>query len=104
MTRAPNGLSCAHRAACPVVVVPLARPPVRDPYGQVVLGLNTTVPDDSATSFGFREAARRGFRLRVVAAHPGTRPARVATPTRPQRSGPTCARTRSVSPTYGSNC
>lgn len=64
-----NGLACASRAACPVVVVPRADPPVRDPYGQVVLGLNSAAPDDSTTYFAFREAARRGARLQVVVAH-----------------------------------
>lgn len=63
------GLACVSRAACPVVVVPHAEPPVRDPYGQVVLGLNSFAPDDSTTFFGFREAARRGARLLVVTAH-----------------------------------
>lgn len=62
-----SGLACASRAACPVVVVPHAEPPVRDPYGQVVFGLSSAAPDDRATFFGFREAALRGARLRVVA-------------------------------------
>ncbi|MGW6707877.1 universal stress protein [Streptomyces sp. NPDC054956] len=64
-----NGLACAGRAACPVVVVPRADPPAHDPYGQVVLGLNSAAPDDSTTHFAFREAARRGARLQVVVAH-----------------------------------
>lgn len=64
-----NGIACASRAACPVVVVPRAEPPLRDPYGQVVLGLNSAAPDESTTYFGFREAARRGARLQVVVAH-----------------------------------
>ncbi|MFZ3469971.1 universal stress protein [Streptomyces sp. 4.24] len=49
-----NGLACASRAARPVVVA---------------LGLNSAAPDDSTTSFAFREAARRGARLQVVVAH-----------------------------------
>ncbi|WP_424213948.1 universal stress protein [Streptomyces sp. BI20] len=65
-----NGLACASRAACPVVVVPHAEPPLRDPYGQVVLGVNSAAPDDSTTFFAFREASRRGARLQVVVAHP----------------------------------
>lgn len=64
-----NGIACASRAACPVVVVPAVEPPARDPYGQVVLGLNSAAPDDSTTHFAFREATRRGARLRGVVAH-----------------------------------
>lgn len=64
-----NGIACASQAACPVVVVPRAEPPVHDPYGQVVLGLNSAAPDPSTTYFAFREAARRGARLQVVVAH-----------------------------------
>ncbi|WP_405493311.1 universal stress protein [Streptomyces sp. NBC_00096] len=64
-----NGIACAGRAACPVVVVPRADPPLHDPYGKVVLGLNSAAPDDSTTWFAFREAARRGARLEVVVAH-----------------------------------
>ncbi|WP_330330202.1 universal stress protein [Streptomyces sp. NBC_00536] len=64
-----NGLACASRAACPVVVVPRAEPPSHDPYGQVVLGLNSAAPDDGTSHFAFREASRRGARLQVVAAH-----------------------------------
>ncbi|MER5730102.1 universal stress protein [Streptomyces sp. NPDC002138] len=64
-----NGLACASRAACPVVVVPRAAPPLRDPYGQVVIGLNGCAPDDSTSHFAFREASRRGARLRVVTAY-----------------------------------
>lgn len=64
-----NGIACASQAACPVVVVPRAEPPLHDPYGQVVLGLNSAAPDASTTSFAFREAARRGARLQVVVAH-----------------------------------
>lgn len=69
-----NGLACAGRAACPVVVVPRTAPATGDPYGRVVLGVNSTAPDDSTTSFGFREAARRGARLRVVVAYPWSGP------------------------------
>ncbi|MFF1414232.1 universal stress protein [Streptomyces sp. NPDC058289] len=72
-----NGIACAGQAACPVVVVPRAEPPLHDPYGQVVLGLNSAVPDASTTSFAFREAARRGARLQVVVAH--ARPGRTFT-------------------------
>lgn len=64
-----NGIACASQAACPVVVVPRAEPPLHDPYGQVVLGLNSAAPDASTTYFAFREAARRGARLQVVVAH-----------------------------------
>ncbi|MFI5765584.1 universal stress protein [Streptomyces sp. NPDC051563] len=64
-----NGIACASQAACPVVVVPRAEPPLHDPYGQVVLGLNSAAPDPSTTSFAFGEAARRGARLQVVVAH-----------------------------------
>ncbi len=64
-----NGIACAGQAACPVVVVSRAEPPAHDPYGQVVLGLNSAAPDPSTTYFAFREAARRGARLQVVAAH-----------------------------------
>ncbi|MFI5985125.1 universal stress protein [Streptomyces sp. NPDC051555] len=64
-----NGLACASRAACPVVVVPSGEPALRDPYDQVVLGLNSAAPDDSTSHFAFREASRRGARLQVVVAH-----------------------------------
>ncbi|MFF3210874.1 universal stress protein [Streptomyces sp. NPDC002886] len=64
-----NGIACAGQAACPVVVVPRAEPPLHDPYGQVVLGLNSAAPDASTTYFAFREAALRGARLQVVVAH-----------------------------------
>ncbi|WP_327252555.1 universal stress protein [Streptomyces sp. NBC_01244] len=64
-----NGIACAGQAACPVVVVPCAEPPVHDPYGQVVLGLNSAAPDPSTTYFAFREAARRGARLQAVVAY-----------------------------------
>ncbi|MEV7523380.1 universal stress protein [Streptomyces sp. NPDC091371] len=70
-----NGLACASRAACPVVVVPRAGPSARDPYGQVVLGVNSASPDDSTTFFAFREAALRRARLQVVVAHPWPAPA-----------------------------
>ncbi|MEV7724016.1 universal stress protein [Streptomyces sp. NPDC087917] len=76
-----NGLACAARAACPVVVVPRAPAALRDPYGQLVLGVNAAAPDDSTTHFAFREASRRGARLRVVVAHPWAGP--VFTPAGP---------------------
>ncbi|MFJ8018131.1 universal stress protein [Streptomyces sp. NPDC096339] len=77
-----NGLACASRAACPVVVVPRADPPrtaptARDPYGLVVLGVNGAAPDPGTTAFAFREAARRGARLRVVVARPRPAPAQL---------------------------
>lgn len=56
---------------------PARRPPLHDPYGQVVLGLNSAAPDASTTSFAFSEAARRGARLQVVVAH--ARPGRTFT-------------------------
>ncbi|WP_077799122.1 universal stress protein [Streptomyces sp. JHA26] len=70
-----NGLAAARDARCPVVVVP--RPgrevhgaPPAEPGPRVVVGLHVDSPDDAVLSFAFAEAARRGARLQVVAAHP----------------------------------
>ncbi|MFE9253695.1 universal stress protein [Streptomyces sp. NPDC006879] len=64
-----NGLACAGRAACPVVVVPRAEPPLWEPHGQIVLGVNGTCPDAATTAFAFQEASRRGAKLQVVTAY-----------------------------------
>ncbi|MET9774050.1 universal stress protein [Streptomyces sp. NPDC006367] len=70
-----NGLAAARDAECPVVVVP--RPgrevhgePPAGPGPRVVVGLHVDSPDDGVLSFAFTEAARRGARLQVIAAHP----------------------------------
>ncbi|MFB6617704.1 hypothetical protein ACFCV9_26405 [Streptomyces sp. NPDC056367] len=81
-----NGPACAARAACPVVVVPRADPPARDPYGLVAPGVNGAAPDGRTTVFAFREAAP------CAGPAPGWwRP--------PRRS---CVRTRSASPRWRS--
>ncbi|GGW88842.1 universal stress protein [Streptomyces noursei] len=74
-----NGLACAARSACPVVVVPrpdragaergpdgeLVRPAVR----QVTLGVDASSDEPAAIGFAFAEAARRGARLQVVSGY-----------------------------------
>ncbi|MFI1204206.1 universal stress protein [Streptomyces sp. NPDC020883] len=74
-----NGLACAARSACPVVVVP--RPDragtERGPDGeavppavrQVTLGMDPSSDEPAAVGFAFAEAARRGARLRVVSGY-----------------------------------
>ncbi|MGG2463277.1 universal stress protein [Streptomyces sp. RGM 3693] len=74
-----NGLACAARSACPVVVVP--RPDragtERGPDGeavppavrQVTLGVDASSDEPAAIGFAFAEAARRGARLRVVSGY-----------------------------------
>ncbi|MFE4020661.1 universal stress protein [Streptomyces sp. NPDC059101] len=74
-----NGLACAARSACPVVVVP--RPDragtERGPDGeavppavrQVTLGVDASTDEPAALDFAFAEAARRGARLRVVSGY-----------------------------------
>ncbi|MEU7639817.1 MULTISPECIES: universal stress protein [unclassified Streptomyces] len=74
-----NGLACAARSACPVVVVP--RPDragtERGPDGeavppavrQVTLGVDASADEPAALDFAFAEAARRGARLRVVSGY-----------------------------------
>ncbi len=70
-----NGIAAARDAECPVAVIPR---PGREVHGEapagpgprVVVGLHVDSPDDAALSFAFTEAALRGARLQVVAAHP----------------------------------
>ncbi|MGW5116945.1 universal stress protein [Streptomyces noursei] len=74
-----NGLACAARSACPVVVVP--RPDragtERGPDGeavppadrQVTLGVDAASDEPAAIGFAFAEAERRGARLRVVSGY-----------------------------------
>ncbi|MFH9011962.1 universal stress protein [Streptomyces sp. NPDC017943] len=70
-----TSMAVARDAACPVVVVPR---PGREapgdagsgPYSRVVVGLKVDGPDEATLEFAFTEAARRGARLRAVAAYP----------------------------------
>ncbi|MGW3991402.1 universal stress protein [Streptomyces sp. NPDC004830] len=70
-----TSMAVARDAACPVVVVPR---PGREapgdagsgPRSRVVVGLKVDGPDEATLAFAFTEAARRGARLRAVAAYP----------------------------------
>ncbi|MFD8150936.1 MULTISPECIES: universal stress protein [unclassified Streptomyces] len=70
-----TSMAAARDAECPVVVVP--RPgrevpggAVPGPGSRVVVGLKVDGPDEATLAFAFEEAARRGARLRAVAAYP----------------------------------
>ncbi len=70
-----TSMAVARDAACPVVVVP--RPgregsgdAASGPGSHVVVGLKVDGPDEATLEFAFTEAARRGARLRAVAAYP----------------------------------
>ncbi|MCK7626751.1 universal stress protein [Streptomyces sp. RS10V-4] len=74
-----NGLACAARSACPVVVVPrpdragTRRGPdgeaVAPPERQVTLGVDAGADEPAGVGFAFAEAARRGARLTVVSGY-----------------------------------
>ncbi|WP_079064442.1 universal stress protein [Streptomyces sp. NRRL F-4489] len=74
-----NGLACAARSACPVVVVPRPDRPGtrRGPDGEAVapqearvtLGLDAGADEPAGVGFAFAEAARRGARLSVVSGY-----------------------------------
>ncbi|MFJ5674694.1 universal stress protein [Streptomyces sp. NPDC093097] len=74
-----NGMACAARSACPVVVVPrpdragteqgLDGEAVRPSVRQVTLGVDASSDEPAALGFAFAEAARRGARLRVVSGY-----------------------------------
>ncbi|GGY33781.1 universal stress protein [Streptomyces djakartensis] len=71
-----NSMAAARDAECPVIVVPRAgrEAPedagVAGPGSPVVVGLKAAGPDEATLEFAFAEAARRGARLRAVAAYP----------------------------------
>ncbi|MFH8571408.1 universal stress protein [Streptomyces sp. NPDC017993] len=69
-----NGLACAARAACPVVVVPRpdrggGRVGADRDGRQVTLGVEVSAEEPGAIGFAFAEASRRGARLKVVSGY-----------------------------------
>ncbi|WP_324290338.1 universal stress protein [Streptomyces sp. H27-H1] len=88
-----NGIACAGRAACPVVAMPRAEPALRDPYGQVVLGLNSAAPDESTIS-ARRPGAGPGSRSSSHTPGPAG-PSQPSTPSAPPRPRRPPTRTRS---------
>ncbi|MBB1256663.1 universal stress protein [Streptomyces sp. OF3] len=68
-----NSRATAARAACPVVVVPHKERgggALAEPYGRVVLGLETSETAAPVVEFALAEARRRGAVLQVVTTHP----------------------------------